>query len=133
MHYATRENFLGDIVLFEFVNRFTQGLALTRAVEIGTEACHTRSFRQKVHWRDRIFCREVAGVREEGDNYRPRRPARRHDVREKGPAPGRIRGNSHVEDRENQASDKSHAFRGREELQHVARGAVAAVLLSFPA
>lgn len=37
VHYATTENFLGDNVLFEFVNTFTQGLAVTRAVELGVE------------------------------------------------------------------------------------------------
>ncbi len=31
VHYATRENYLDDVVLFEFVNTFTQGLALTHA------------------------------------------------------------------------------------------------------
>ena len=35
VHYATTENFLGDDVLFDFVNTFTQGLAITRAVELG--------------------------------------------------------------------------------------------------
>ncbi len=37
VHYATTENFLGDDILFEFVNTFTQGLAITRAVELGAE------------------------------------------------------------------------------------------------
>lgn len=37
IHYATTEKFLGDDVLFEFVNTFTQGLAVTRAVELGVE------------------------------------------------------------------------------------------------
>jgi len=35
VHYATTEAFLGDAVLFEFVNTFTQGLAITRAVQLG--------------------------------------------------------------------------------------------------
>ena len=37
VHYATTEHFLGDEVLFEFVNTFTQGLAITRARELGVE------------------------------------------------------------------------------------------------
>ena len=37
VHYATKENFLGDDVLFQFVNTFTQGLAITRAIELGVE------------------------------------------------------------------------------------------------
>ena len=34
IHYATHENYLGDNVLFDFVNTFTQGLALTRAARL---------------------------------------------------------------------------------------------------
>ncbi|MFM9964855.1 MAG: TRAFs-binding domain-containing protein [Planctomycetaceae bacterium] len=37
LHYATREPFLDDMVLFEFVNTYTQGLAMTRARERGSE------------------------------------------------------------------------------------------------
>ncbi len=37
VHYATTENFLGDSVLFQFVNTFTQGLALSRAAQLGVE------------------------------------------------------------------------------------------------
>ena len=37
VHYATTESFLGDEVLFEFVNTFTQGLAITRAAQLGVE------------------------------------------------------------------------------------------------
>jgi hypothetical protein len=37
VHYATTEAFLGDAVLFEFVNTFTQGLALTRAAQLGVQ------------------------------------------------------------------------------------------------
>jgi len=37
VHYATTEPFLGDHVLFAFVNSFTQGLALTRAAQLGAE------------------------------------------------------------------------------------------------
>jgi class 3 adenylate cyclase len=38
VHYATTEHYLGDDVLFDFVNSFMQGLALTRAAERGVEA-----------------------------------------------------------------------------------------------
>jgi len=38
VHYATTEHFLGDNVLFEFVNTFTQGLAITRARELRMES-----------------------------------------------------------------------------------------------
>lgn len=38
VHYADRENFLGDDVLFEFANTFTQGLAITRAAQLGAES-----------------------------------------------------------------------------------------------
>lgn len=37
VHYATRENFLGDEALFEFVNTFSQGLAITRALELAAQ------------------------------------------------------------------------------------------------
>ena len=37
VHYATTEAFLGDAVLFEFVNTFTQGLAITRAAQLGVQ------------------------------------------------------------------------------------------------
>ncbi len=37
LHFATREPFLGDQVLFEFVNTFTQGLAINRARELGID------------------------------------------------------------------------------------------------
>jgi class 3 adenylate cyclase len=37
VHYATTEAFLGDAVLFEFVTTFTQGLALTRAAQLGVQ------------------------------------------------------------------------------------------------
>jgi class 3 adenylate cyclase/tetratricopeptide (TPR) repeat protein len=37
VHYATTEPFLGDTVLFEFVNTFTQGLAVSRAGQLGAE------------------------------------------------------------------------------------------------
>jgi class 3 adenylate cyclase len=37
VHYATTEAFLGDEVLFAFVNTFTQGLALTRATQLGVQ------------------------------------------------------------------------------------------------
>ncbi len=37
VHYATSENYLEDSVLFQFVNTFTQGLALTRAAQLGVE------------------------------------------------------------------------------------------------
>jgi class 3 adenylate cyclase len=39
VHYATTENFLGDDVLFAFVNTFTQGLAITRAAQLGVQPC----------------------------------------------------------------------------------------------
>jgi len=39
VHYATRESFLGDLLLFELGNEFIQGLALLRAEELGVEAC----------------------------------------------------------------------------------------------
>ena len=39
VHYGTAEPFLGDDVLFEFTNTFTQGLAITRARELGVEPC----------------------------------------------------------------------------------------------
>lgn len=35
VHYATRERFLGDDVLFEFTNRIMQGMAVLRAEEFG--------------------------------------------------------------------------------------------------
>jgi len=35
VHYATRERFLGDHVLYEFTNRIMQGLAILRAEEFG--------------------------------------------------------------------------------------------------
>ena len=35
IHYATAEPFLGAEILFDFVNRFTQGLAVTRAAQRG--------------------------------------------------------------------------------------------------
>ena len=37
VHYATTEAFLGDAVLFDFVNTFTQGLAITRAAQLGVQ------------------------------------------------------------------------------------------------
>jgi class 3 adenylate cyclase/tetratricopeptide (TPR) repeat protein len=37
VHYATTEGFLGDHVLFEFANTFTQGLAITHATQLGLE------------------------------------------------------------------------------------------------
>lgn len=37
IHYATKEKFLGDEVLFEFVNDFMQGLAVLRANQLGIE------------------------------------------------------------------------------------------------
>jgi class 3 adenylate cyclase len=37
VHYATMEGFLGDDVLFEFANTFTQGLAITHATQLGLE------------------------------------------------------------------------------------------------
>ena len=39
VHFGTTEPFLGDDVLFEFTNTFTQGLAITRARELGVEPC----------------------------------------------------------------------------------------------
>lgn len=38
VHYATRERFLGDDVLFEFTNRIMQGMAVLRAEEFGVKA-----------------------------------------------------------------------------------------------
>jgi class 3 adenylate cyclase len=37
VHYATTEKFLGDDLLFDFVNRYTQGLALSRAEQLGVK------------------------------------------------------------------------------------------------
>ena len=37
-HFATTEEFLGDQVLYDFAGGFMQGLALTRAAELGVEA-----------------------------------------------------------------------------------------------
>ena len=37
VHYATTQPFLGDDILFTFVNTFTQGLAMTRAAHLGVE------------------------------------------------------------------------------------------------
>jgi len=37
VHYATKENFLGDHVLFELVNDFTQGLAVIRASQLAVK------------------------------------------------------------------------------------------------
>jgi class 3 adenylate cyclase/tetratricopeptide (TPR) repeat protein len=37
VHYATKERYLGDDVLFEFANRLMQGLAVVRAEELGVE------------------------------------------------------------------------------------------------
>lgn len=38
VHFATRERYLGDVVLFDFTNRIMQGLARVRAEEIGVAA-----------------------------------------------------------------------------------------------
>ncbi len=38
VHYATTESYLGNDVLFEFLNTFLHGLALTRAAERGVDA-----------------------------------------------------------------------------------------------
>ncbi|MBM3222872.1 MAG: adenylate/guanylate cyclase domain-containing protein, partial [Candidatus Tectomicrobia bacterium] len=37
VHYATTQPFLGDDILFTFVNTFTQGLAITRAAHLGVD------------------------------------------------------------------------------------------------
>jgi class 3 adenylate cyclase/tetratricopeptide (TPR) repeat protein len=39
VHYATKEHFLGDEVLFRYVNSVTQGLALLRADQLGVDPC----------------------------------------------------------------------------------------------
>ena len=55
VHYATTEAFLGDAVLFEFVNTFTQGLAITRAVQLGVRpyALAVRDPSTESCWRSR--------------------------------------------------------------------------------
>ncbi|MBI1374656.1 MAG: DUF4071 domain-containing protein [Phycisphaera sp.] len=40
VHFATRERYLGDPILFEFTNRIMQGLAILRARELGVKLDH---------------------------------------------------------------------------------------------
>ena len=80
-HFATTEEFLNDQVLYDFAGVFMQGLALTRAAQVGVEADRPGRARSDARIQDRAVwppSSPTGGARARAAPHRPRRPARRH-------------------------------------------------------